>query len=260
LIAAAILIQGCGGSPGGGGTTTTGSAPTATTKANIALHLGSFGRAVAGTSFTTFGSGSTSSGPFYSSRLQLWVVESVSGTTFTETFYQDQAETEPAGSATYTLNLSTKTLSGAISITEGPYAGLSGTYSQAVVSNGTAGNYQFTLPSGTTVSSQFTVVVVGINVTGSGTETITQPGGYSETAAVTYNANHTIKIVASDTNGYSGTFNVAADYSGTGTINGPDPGLPAKVVWNSGGTGTVTFSDGLTLNFTDWQFAQAPLR
>lgn len=214
------------------------------------------GHVLAGMNFTTFGPEvRVGSGPYYSSTLGLWVSLSVSGTTFTETFYQDQAKTVPAGSATYTLNLETQTLSGGVTITKGPYAGLQGTYSQTVTSDGASGNYSFTLPSGTTVVSQFQVTLGNGSVpSGTSTDSITYANGYSVHATITYNSDKTFRVVASDSNGFQGSFNFAADLSGTGTIDGPLPGLPASVAWNSAGTGQVTFSNGLVVSFTGWQF------
>jgi len=249
-----LLIQGCGGA-GSTSTQTGGTAPTAQTKANIGTHLTNAGTGLLVNSFTAFSAAAPiAGGPVYDSRLGLWVVTTITLTTYTRTFYQDKAETEPAGSAVYTLDVSTKTLSGAITITKGNYAGLSGTYSATKSGSVISGNESVTLPSGTTVISQFSITLSGLTSSGTLTETVTQPGGYSETSTVTRNSNGTFQIKASDSNGYSSTLNFNADYSGTGTVSGPDPGLPATVKWNSVGTGTVTFSDGVTLNFTNWQF------
>jgi len=252
LLGALLAIQGCGGG-GSGSMPVVGTAPNSQTNANIAKHLSGFPTVLAGQRFMTFTS--FSSGPHFSTPLGLWVVNTVTATTFTETFYVDQAETQPAGSATYTLDLSTKTLSGTISITQGKYAGLSGTYSQTVANNGTVGTYNFTLPSGTIVSCQFSIVALGGgNFGGTATETVTQPGGYSETVNFVYKADKSMTITASDTNGYSSVFKIASDFSGTGTVAGPDPGLPATVTWNSVGTGQIKFANGLVVPFTNWQF------
>jgi len=261
VIATTILGAGCGGagsSDTGSGTGTNpggGSAPTSTTQANLAKHLGVYSQALAAINLTTFAPGNHHpGGPYYSSPLGLWYSVSISSSTFTETFFQDQAETEPAGSATYTLDIATKTLSGTVSITQGPYAGLSGTYSQTVTKNGTAGNYNVNLPNGTIVSCQFTVSLNASGVpSGTATQSVTFPDGYSLSSTITYRSDHTFQIMASDSNGYSSVFNFAADLSGNGKISGPDPGLPAKLIWNSAGTGTVTFANGLTVPFTNWQ-------
>jgi len=261
ILGLGLLGQGCGGS-GGGGTSgqTGGSAPTAQTKADTAMHLSSAGAGLVANSFTTFSAAMPLrekpiiGGPTYDSRLGLWVVTTITTTTYTRTFYVDKAETEPAGSAVYTLDIATATLSGTISITAGKYAGLAGTYSATKTGSTISGNESFTLPSGTDVTSQFTVTLSGLSSSGSTTETVTQPGGYSETSTVVRNSDGTMKVTASDTNGYSSTLNFNADSSGTGTVSGPDPGLPATVKWNSVGTGTVTFADGITLSFTNWQF------
>jgi len=259
IVGFAWIIQGCGG--GGGGTAAAGSAPSSQTLSHVGSLISGQGPAEVGATFATFGHGlpiphkATPGGPVYVSQLGLWMVVTVQATTFTETFYQDKAETEPAGSATYTLDISTETLSGTISITAGPYAGLTGTYSQTLTKNGTTGTYAFTLPNGTSVSCTFTVVISPSGIpSGTGTETVTLTSGYSETGNIVYNANGTKVVTLSDNNGYSAILKFNSDWSGTGTISGPDPGLPATVVWNSAGTGTVTFANFLVVHFTNWQF------
>ncbi len=258
VFSAALILQGCGG---GGAASKPVAGPTSTTTSRTAQVLNATGRQMVGMSFTTFGPSATpsnariSGGPYFSQLLQLWVVFSISGSSFTETFYQDQAETEPAGTASYTLNIGTQTLSGAINITQGPYAGLTGTYSQTASLQGETGNYAFTLPSGDTVQCQFQLKIGSSGKpSGTATETVTLPNGYSEQSTTTYNANGSFKVVGSDSNGYQTTFNFASDHSGSGTIAGPDPGLPAKAVWDNSGTGKVTFDNGLVVSFVNWQF------
>jgi hypothetical protein len=256
LVAAiGLTCEGCGGGGSGTPQTTTGPGPSAQTKAAVAQNLTDAGTGLVMNSFTAFSSfAPIAGGPTYDSRLGLWVVTTVTLTSYTRTFYQDKAETEPAGSADYTLDVSTHTLSGKISITAGKDAGLTGTYTATQNGSTITGNEALTLPSGTTIVSQFTVTINGASSSGTATETVTEAGGYSETSTIVRNSNQTFKITASDSNGYSSTLNFNADYSGTGTVNGPFPGLPATVVWNSVGTGTVTFAGGITLSFTNWQF------
>ena len=251
-----LVIAGCGGGASSGML----AAPTMQSKTDVAQHLSGIGTFQAGSTFTTFGHGVAeprfhpSTSPIYVSQIGLWMVISVSGTTFTETFYSDQAETQPAGSATYTLDAGEQTLLGSITLTKGPYAGLSGTYSQTLTKNGTTGTYSFILPSGLKVSCTFTLSIPPTGIpSGTGAETVTETNGYSETANVTFLPDGSKIVSASDSNGFKSTLKFAGDGSGTGTISGPDPGLPATIVWNSVGTGTVTFVDGITLNFTNWQ-------
>jgi hypothetical protein len=49
----------------------------------------------------------------------------------------------------------------------------------------------------------------------------------------------------------------ALDTSGDGTISGNAAGLPATLEWDSGGNGTIHWSDGSTTTFENWEF-QAP--
>jgi len=268
ILGITLLIQGCGGGSGGAGAVFTGgTAPTPKTKADTEQHISGSGVGLVANSFTPFGPNShapktpTSGGPFYDKSLGLWVVVTVTLTSFTETFYQDQAETEPAGSASYTLDIATQMMSGAINVTQGNYAGLSGTFSETISGGSLKGNYSLTLPSGTTITGQFSVSEGSNgNPMGTMTQTITESGGYSESTSVTYNSDGSIKITATDSNAYSSTLNFAADLSGTGTVTGPDPGLPATLTWDSSGDGTVTFANGVTVNFTNWKFPKPPAK
>ncbi len=255
----AALLGGCGG---GGGSSPTGNsiAPTSTTKANTATHLGTFGLMQAGVTLSPFGKGlpvparPTQVGPVYEPAIQLWMSATASGTTLTQSFFVDKAETQPAGTAVYVLDTSTKTLTGTFDLTAGPESGLTGTFSQTLAKNGTTGTYAFTLPSGDSVSCSFTVTISALGIpTGTGTETVTEANGYSETATVTYHSNGSTTIHVSDNHGYTSTVNIAASGAGSGTLSGPDPGLPAVIVWDSSGNGTVTFANLLTLSFTNWQ-------
>ena len=256
LAVVAIFIQGCGGGGGSTSTPTGGSAPTAQTKASVATNLNAMSLGLIGNSFTTFKAlAPSSSGAKYDANLGLWVDTTITLTTYTSHFYQDQAETQPAGSAVYTLNLSTKTLSGTISITAGKYAGLSGNYSVTKTSNGFDGNYTLTFPNGTTLSCQLSLAfdLLG-RPSGTLTQSISESNGYSATTTIVRHTDGTMKVTASDSNGYTSTLNFAADYSGNGLVAGPDPGLPAKLKWDNTGTGTVTFANSLVLHFTNWQF------
>src|SRR5471032_3597409 len=162
LVAAVGLIgQGCGGGAGVPAQIA-GPAPTVQTKTEVAQHLSNAGTGLLFNSFTAFAPNiPVSGGPTFDKRLGLWVVTKVTLTTYTLTFFQDQAETEPAGSADYILNVSTETLAGAINITKGNYAGLSGTYSATKSGNTIIGNEALTLPNGNTVASQFSVTING---------------------------------------------------------------------------------------------------
>lgn len=50
--------------------------------------------------------------------------------------------------------------------------------------------------------------------------------------------------------GFTTSMNGNADGSGTGRLTGPDPLLPATIVWNVIGVGTITWADGSTSPFS----------
>jgi len=252
-VAVALALSGCGGSGGSSSQGATGSAPTLTTETDVSQHFSGLRHGLVGLRF--FALHRPSNTEYFDSFLGLWVVPSISGSSFVETFYVDQAETEPAGGLDYTLDIPTKTLSGTISVTQGKYAGLTGTYSQTLTSNGTTGNATLNIPNVANTTCQFTVQISGTGtVTGTVNSSVTLPSGYSQSQTVTLNSNGSFTVAVTDSLGYTGNLNFNKDLSGSGTINGPDPGLPAKLAWNSAGTGTVTFSNGTTIAFTNWQF------
>jgi hypothetical protein len=52
--------------------------------------------------------------------------------------------------------------------------------------------------------------------------------------------------------------NYNADQSGTGTVTGDDTSvLPATIVWDANGSGTITFKDGSTETFENFQFRRS---
>ncbi|MFM7188350.1 MAG: hypothetical protein ACKO14_11100, partial [Armatimonadota bacterium] len=61
-----------------------------------------------------------------------------------------------------------------------------------------------------------------------------------------------------DENALEFTLNFNADQSGKGTITGDDKTLlPADIVWDASGTGTITFKDGSTATFDNFQFRRS---
>jgi hypothetical protein len=52
--------------------------------------------------------------------------------------------------------------------------------------------------------------------------------------------------------GYRTSYTWNADGSGNGRLEGPDPGMPATIRWDSMGNGTITYADGTQEEFHWW--------
>ena len=73
-----------------------------------------------------------------------------------------------------------------------------------------------------------------------------------------YNNDGTSRLVFTDENNLEFTLNFNADQSGTGTVTGDDTTvLPATIVWDETGSGTITFKDGSKETFEDFQFRRS---
>jgi hypothetical protein len=70
-----------------------------------------------------------------------------------------------------------------------------------------------------------------------------------------YNKDGTSKVMFTDENGLEFTLNYNADQSGSGMVTGSDTTvLPATIVWDELGSGTITFRDGSKETFENFQF------
>jgi hypothetical protein len=57
--------------------------------------------------------------------------------------------------------------------------------------------------------------------------------------------------------GYASEYRWLSSGAGSGTIAGPDAGLPARIVWDASGEGTITYADGTSEEFHWWTVAAA---
>jgi hypothetical protein len=56
----------------------------------------------------------------------------------------------------------------------------------------------------------------------------------------------------SSSDGYSAVYVYNSDGSGNAHISGPDPGLPATIVWDAYGNTTITYADGTVEHIPGW--------
>ena len=250
----AVFVSGCGGSGKSSGVVSP-LIPNAKTKSDVASILAGYGQTVALNSFT--GVGSRLIGhrtPTYDSTLGLWYTALIAPDFVSESLFVDQAGTIPAGSLHYTLSDETFALSGNFSVTAGPYAGATGSYLQNLISNSFNGSITMTIPNVATADSQYEFQQNSSGgIYGTSTNGVSLASGYGQTELVNLQATGAFSATTTDSNACASSFNFTATYSGTGVVTGKDSGLPAKVSWAAGGSGTVTYADGSQTAFTNWQ-------
>jgi hypothetical protein len=220
---------------------------------DMRANLGANAMALLCTSFSGFSHQLVGPGSrFFDVPLGLYAAVLVDGDAVRYRYFLDSARTQPAGSFMLAANDGAQSQSGTFFITAGRFAGLSGTYFDAVQTGGVEGSITFSFPNGTTQVSQFVEETSGGTDSGTATIGLAETSGYTQTQRVSYNEGGTISVTSRDSSGYQSTFSFASDLSGTGTVSGSDPGLPAAITWNSQGTGTVKFADGSVHALTAW--------
>ena len=258
VLGATILVQGCGGGGGGGSSTTTTSTgihPSAKTTSDVSSLLSGYGLTIVCNSFTGYGPRlQTHGSELFDSNLGLWYKIIIAPDGTFEKMFQDQAETIPAGSLSYTVNDAAQTMGGDFSVTGGLYAGLTGTYLQSVQSAGSNGSISFAIPNIGTTDSQFEISIDSTGaISGASTVGVALQSGYLQTEVVNFFANGFSSSSTTDSNGIKSAFNFTNTFSGSGTITGSDPGLPATLSWGVGGNGVLTYKDGSNVNIINWQ-------
>lgn len=72
----------------------------------------------------------------------------------------------------------------------------------------------------------------------------TGPDSFWSEGAGTFHANGSGSTKDSSSDGYKSDYRYNTDGTGSGTISGPDPGLPAKIRWDAEGNTWITYADG----------------
>ena len=253
-----ISLAGCGGGGTSGSSgTIADKVPSAKTKADVASHLAAYSQGVVSYSFLSYGPKMKTLGTvFFDNGLGLYAKIRLGASVLFEGLYQDQELSLPAGNLNYNTFDVTHSQSGDITVTQGLYAGLTGTYTSARQTSGQSGNINFNMPGVADTVCQFVVQFDSNgNMYGTATTAVAMQTGSSQTEQVTYNADGTTLIAGSDANKCKSSLKFTKTLSGGGTISGTDPGLPAKLTWNSAGSGQITYADGSTAAFTNWKLA-----
>lgn len=255
LLAAGLALAGCGG----GGSATTPMAPAS--KAAIAQtiengftareqSLGNVGGTAPAQAARLAEGGGEGEPPstYFDSYFELWVKATPDGATY----FLDEALTQGAGASVRTF---TDTNEGGIteivtSITGGPRAGWTSTLKYGVIE----GTFKVLYSGNDPLTGPFSFEVLNSDGRVTFTTSRTDPDGQVRFYNVSYEPDGTQKVSYNNESLYTYELVYAADGSGTGSVTGNSPLLPATLSWDTNGDGTLTFADGSTLPFTGFNF------
>jgi len=169
-------------------------------------------------------------------------------------YFLDEALTQPAGFQTKTSTVSDGgfTSNGTINITAGSRSGYTAEISTSYISSRLEFSFTGTDPK----VGSFTATGFFQDGAGEYRTTDTDLQGVKREYIASYAADGTSRVEYDSPSSFRYTLNYAADQSGTGTVTGNSPLLPATVQWNTEGTGDITFADGTKVSFENFNFNQ----
>ena len=192
---------------------------------------------------------------YYDEFLGLWVDFNSTETSVTSALYEDQAKTKPAGTisstfpATYDPTADYAYASD-YSFTAGTLKGSKGSYSTTFKADGSGTSTYFdTQPDGSKSAGSSQTNADGSSTWTSAYRSAT---GLSSNDSGSFFADGSGKSHFDSSDGYITDYAYHADGSGSGKIAGPDPGLPATIVWDNMGNVTITYADGSVEKFNAW--------
>lgn len=226
--------------------------------ANAGLEaLSGFGRGALGREGGTEPGGGDG-GLYFDEWLGLWAVSESQETSFTTNYFLDEALTLPAGSSvsSWTNSDAESTGTSQVDITAGPSAGYKlrseYTFNNLVFS----GSYSSLVDHPVHGHSEDSGVW---NADGSGSyDSLWSKGADFFEHHGVWRADGSWSNSSSGSDGYGMVLNGLADGSGTGSLTGHDPLLPATIVWNTQGQGVITWADGSTTEFSWYGIAGEP--
>ena len=189
---------------------------------------------------------------YYDDYLQLWLDSSWTDTSSTVLLFEDEQKAKPAGSfiTTYPNGWDTYpyTYLSKFEITAGTYSGAKGSY-ESVAESESAGHmtYSSTWPGYGRDSGESRYTADG--GTWSYASDLTDGTWYHDAGSYTMTKS---TFTSEDSRGYRRTSTYFADGSGHGRVEGPDPGLPATIVWDVNGHTKITYADGTSEEWDAW--------
>jgi len=191
---------------------------------------------------------------YYDDYLGLWVQIEDDPESSTYLLYADEAKTQPAGSirTTWPVDWNTypQVYASTYRFTAGFLAGAHGDYSDTVGADGSgASTYEDTYPDGSRDAGTSIWRADGSSEWSSRSDNA--DGSWFECSG-SFLADGSGKTHERSSDGYGADYVYNADYSGSAVLTGPDPGLPAKIVWDSYGNETITYADGTVETVPMW--------
>jgi len=190
---------------------------------------------------------------YFDDYLQLWVEFIESENAMTQLLFEDEAKTKPAGKFETTFPGGWEnfpfTFASTFEITAGPYSGAQGNY-EFVIEGEMSGrqNYSSVWPGWGTDKGQSTW--------NENEYTYEYESNY--TSGYWFKGNGEFRNGADgfsnyeDSIGYKYAYLYKADGSGSGRIEGPDPGLPATLTWTAEGRVRIVYADGTVDEYDMW--------
>ncbi len=186
------------------------------------------------------------SSPYFDPYFGLWSLTTGDINQYATTYYLDEALTQEAGTGLSTWSSTEESTEGSseIRILAGPTAGYTQTSTYRYSATDFSGEY----------SSQVVHPSLGTSTDvgqwdglGNGTYSSRWSKDNQETEFTgCYSADGSWQTTNSQSDGFRFTLTGLADGSGSGEMVGPDPLLPATIVWDAEGNGTITWADGST--------------
>jgi hypothetical protein len=195
---------------------------------------------------------------YYDEWLALWVEVESSDNRWASLFFEDEAKTRPAGSAvtTWPADWGTfpKEFRSTYELTAGTMSGARGLHLVTLESESRGqASYEAVDGRGSTWQGQS----AWNDQAASWSNSMTGPGGVWSRDFGDHRSTGVATIRSENSLGYRSVYNWSADGSGNARLEGPDPGLPATIVWDATGRGVMTYADGTTEEFQWWSWVSA---
>ena len=245
ILCGALIALGCGGSGSTGGSVST---TTLRSKVARAIEEGFASKSTGDTSSRSTKPASTAAPGFYRPEYALWATDVDGGVDF----FSDEALTQIGGTerSTYLLNGSDFTATYTLDLTAGLLAGLKTIRTKGM----TNGRFIFTELIDHPTEGKSDISGSWKDGEGEFNQTTTDSTGKTRTYISRFHTDGTVEVSYPNDRDFTFTLEYRSDRSGTGTVTGDKPLLPATITWDNVGTGVLTFSDGSTLAFSNYQF------
>lgn len=185
-------------------------------------------------------------GFYFDEYLGLWVSVTNTENNYAYNLFEDEGKTKPAGGFTSSYptdpTVFPQVFRSEYRITAGTLAGSEGLYETTIKEDGSGtSTYHNKLAGIYSDSGSNTWSVDGSSSWTARSEgkdgTVIEYGGQ-------FNRDGSGRTYSTSSNGYSNEFTYNTDGTGRGILRGPDPGLPATIVWDLLGNITITWADG----------------